>query len=430
MGLVFEATHKFMRRSVVVKLLAEELRRSLEGQRRLLREALALTTIRHPGFVEALDAGVCALYGPYVVLEMLDGRSLDGIIAARTRLTVADTVQVGRQVCDAVEHAHGRGIVHRDLKPSNFFVAKNEIGQETIKVIDLGVAAVAAEQLDKSDHKLTHVHQVLGTPEYMAPEQLTGRPVDARTDVYAVGVSLFECLTGEVPFPGTYADVLTAVMSAGAPPRVRDTRPEIPAAVAAVVERAIRKDAAERFQTAAELGHALVSASGVAPGHSELLTTASRASDDEIFEELVTADEIEIEVRRPIELTKKKGSPAAGPPPVPGKDTASRRRHHARAPYVTPTTLVGADAKEISARSEEISVGGMLLLSPAAFPDGASLRVRFATPVTGDIITLPALVRWSREARGRWVLGLEFADVPRSFGRVVTEFVQLFQTIG
>jgi serine/threonine protein kinase len=227
MGLVFEAHHRFTRRSVAVKLLPEAFRPHKEARGRLLREAHALTTVRHPGFVEVLDAGVCAENGPYVVLEMLEGRTLAGILAARQRLSIEDAVQVGRQICDAVAHAHSRGVIHRDVKPSNVFVARNEIGIEAVKLLDLGVAAVAEEQLAHLDHKLTTAREVLGTPEYMAPEQLWGRTVDARTDVYAIGMSLYECLTGEVPYAGAYPDVLVQVSNAIGPPRVRDRRPDV-----------------------------------------------------------------------------------------------------------------------------------------------------------------------------------------------------------
>src|ERR1700722_15768326 len=265
MGLVFEAHHRFTRRAVALKLLPDEVRGQKEMRGRLLREAHALTAVRHPHIVEVLDAGVGAEHGPYVVMEMLDGRTLDGILAARRRLSIEDVVQIGRQVCDAVAHANSRGVVHRDLKPSNFFVARNEIGEETVKLIDLGVAAVAEEQLQQLDRKLTHAHEVVGTPEYMAPEQLWGREIDARTDVYAIGMSLFECLTGEVPYLATYPEVLVQVSNAPAAPNVREKRPEITPALGLVLETALEKDAANRFQSAAELGRALVAASGIAP---------------------------------------------------------------------------------------------------------------------------------------------------------------------
>ena len=251
-GLVFESHHKFTRRVVALKLLTREMRAKKEARIRLLREAHALTTARHPNLVEVLDAGVCSEHGPYVVLEMLEGRTLDGILAARRRLPVSDAVQIARQVCDAIAHANARGVIHRDLKPSNVFIARNEIAQEVVKVIDLGVAAVGEEQAANGE-QATNAYDLVGTPEYMAPEQLWGRPVDARTDVYAIGMSLYECLTGEVPYLGTYPQVLVQVSHAMAPPRVRDRRPEVPLALAVVIETALEKEASARFQTAAEL---------------------------------------------------------------------------------------------------------------------------------------------------------------------------------
>jgi serine/threonine-protein kinase len=272
MSLVFEAHHKFTRRAVALKLLPSELRGKREIRGRLLREAYALAAVRHPGFVEVLDAGVCGEHGPYVVLEMLEGRTLDGILAARQRLSIADAVQVARQLCDAVAHANARGVVHRDVKPSNVFIARNEIGEETVKLIDLGVAAVSEEKLEENDRKLTKAHEVVGTPEYMAPEQLWGREVDARTDVYAIAMSLFECLTGEVPYVGSYPDVLVQVSNATAPPSVRDARADVSPALAVVIETALEKEPSSRFQTAAELGRALVAASGLEPARSALLS--------------------------------------------------------------------------------------------------------------------------------------------------------------
>src|SRR5207302_3385276 len=136
----------------------------------------------------------------YVALDMLDGRTLDGILAARERLPVDDVVAIGRQIAEALAFAHGRGVLHRDLKPSNVFVAKSEVGSEIVKLIDLGVAA-----LRDMPHipKLTTAHEVIGTPEYMSPEQLFARDVDARSDVWALGMTLYECLSGNLPFTGT-----------------------------------------------------------------------------------------------------------------------------------------------------------------------------------------------------------------------------------
>jgi len=411
MGLVFEAHHKFTRRTVALKLLSDRLRGVKEARGRLLREAHALAAVRHPGFVEVLDAGVCVQHGPYVVLEMLEGRTLDGILAARRRLPVADTVQIGRQVCETLAHAHARGVVHRDLKPSNVFVCRDEIGQETTKLIDLGVAAVGQEQLAQLDRKLTAAHEVIGTPEYMAPEQLWGREVDPRTDVYAVGMSLYECLTGEVPYTGSYPEVLVQVSNAARPADVRERCPDVPPALAVVIEHALEKDPSARFASAAELGRALLAASGLQAGRSALLSTERDAVDD---------DE---ESERAIKLVKRKAPRAGERPSAPGPPPPPARRH-ARAPYVTPVLLTTPAGIALTARSEEISEEGMLVVVPTALPLDALLQLRFASPGTGEMVTVGASVRWTREARGgRNAIGVEFVDVPQPLRQAVGHYV-------
>jgi serine/threonine protein kinase len=427
MGLVFEAAHKFTRRIVALKLLPDDLRAQKEARGRLLREAHALTAVRHPGFVEVLDAGVCGNHGPYVVLEMLEGRTLDGILAARRRLTIADTVQIGRQVCDALAHAHARGVIHRDLKPSNIFVARNEIGDETVKLIDLGVAAVAQEQLADRDRKLTAAHEVLGTPEYMAPEQLWGRAIDARTDVYALGMSLYECLTGEVPYTGNYPEVLVQVSNASSPPSVRERRGDVPPALAVVIENALEKDAAARFQSVMELARALVAASGLPAAASALLSVSDDDDPDSERE-----DHTEPEIK----LVRKKKSPAKGTatddrPSAPGSGPVSgptQKRQFLRAPYVTPVSLLLPDGAAVEARSEEISEEGMLVVSPMHFTLGAPLAVRFASPLTGEMIAIDASVRWTRDGRGKSAVGLEFVTVPPVLRRVVADFIASLTT--
>ncbi|MDP8998958.1 MAG: serine/threonine-protein kinase [Myxococcota bacterium] len=430
MGLVFEGHHKFTRRTVAIKLLPDGMRSVGAAHMRLLREAHALTTVRHPGFVEVLDAGECAEHGPYVVLEMLEGRTLDGILAARRRLTLEDAVQLGRQVCDAVEHANARGVIHRDIKPSNVFIARNEVGQETVKLIDLGVAAIADDHLGQYDRKLTTAHEVVGTPEYMAPEQLWGHEVDARTDVYAIGMTLYECLTGEVPYGGSYPDVLVRVSNATGPPRVRDKRADVPPAVATVIESALEKEAGARFQNAAELGRALLASSGLAPRWSSLLSVPS----EEARGQSAHADE---EPARAIHLVKKKARrgeeaetiSATVEPSVTLRrdkdrgDPTLRRRQFVRAPYVTPVVVKPATGSEIDARSEEISEEGMLVVSPLSFALGAVLQLRFASPGSGAMIVVAASVRWTREARGRTAIGVEFIDGPDDLRGAVTRYI-------
>ncbi|MCL2448488.1 MAG: serine/threonine-protein kinase [Polyangiaceae bacterium] len=419
MGLVFEAHHRFTRRTVVIKLLPEANRPNKEARGRLLREAHALAAVRHTGMVEVLDAGVCAENGPYLVLEMLEGRTLDGILAARQHLSIADTVQIGRQICDAMAYAHARGVIHRDLKPSNVFVARTEVGVEAIKLIDLGVAALSEEQLAQLDRKLTSTHEVLGTPEYMAPEQLWGRPIDARTDVYAIGISLFQCLTGEVPYVGTYPDVLVQVSHAEEPPRVRDVRPDVSPALAKVIEQALEKEPESRFRSTGELGRALVAASGLLPAPTQLLGTSAEDPPPST-PRVETEDEPDAQE---IKLVRKKAPRADGTAGV-APDSPPRRRQFLRAPYTTPVFLLAASGhRPVEARSEEISEEGMLVVSPVTFALGVRLTLRFASPVTGEILVAPARVRWAREGRGKSALGLEFEGVAQQIRQAVIDYI-------
>jgi eukaryotic-like serine/threonine-protein kinase len=418
-GLVYEAQHRITRRLVAIKTLQDDIRASKEARARLRREALALTVVRHPGFVEVLDAGVCGDHGPYLVMEMLDGRSLDGILAARHHLPVADAVQVGLQLCDALAHAHAQGVLHRDLKPANFFIARGERGGEVVKVLDLGVAAVGSDQLEGRDLEITGQGGLVGTLEYMAPEQLFGGPQDTRTDIYGIGMSLFECLTGEVPYSGTYAQVVAGVSKAATAPRVRQRRPEVSSALSAVVERALAKEPADRFPSASDVARALVAAAGLTPGPSCLLPPFG-------FTPGVGEG---ARAERAIELVRKKPFVAAavaraGAGSARDK-TATQERQVIRVPYVTPVVLV-ADGQEIEARCEEISESGMLVVSSSVLEERASLEVRFATPVAGEMTHLRADVRWVTSGRGRCAIGLEFAEASEPVRRILAQYSQQF----
>src|SRR6187401_3382100 len=159
-GAVFEAEHLYTNRPVAIKLLIGEYARLSESRQRLLLEAQALSAARHPGIVHALDAGETEDGTPYLVMELLEGRTLEGILAVRRRISVADAVYVGLQLCDALGAAHERGIVHRDVKPSNVFISRSESGREVTKVVDFGIA-----RLPQQNHKLTQRGAVIGTPE-------------------------------------------------------------------------------------------------------------------------------------------------------------------------------------------------------------------------------------------------------------------------
>jgi serine/threonine-protein kinase len=213
-GAVFEAEHLVTTRMVALKLLRAEYLGNPEATKRLLREAKALTLARHPNVVAALDAGTTDGDRPYLAMELVEGRTIAGILTTKGRIDPIDAVLVGVQLCDAMTFAHSRGVVHRDIKPSNVFVAKSERGTETVKLFDFGVAALRGEAAAPGEAKITQQGAVIGTPEYMAPEQLLGNTeVDHRADQYAIAATLYECLSGHAPYEGSYGEILLAAQT-------------------------------------------------------------------------------------------------------------------------------------------------------------------------------------------------------------------------
>lgn len=192
-------------------------------------------------------------------------------------------------------------------------------------------------------------------------------------------------------------------------------------ALALVIETALEKEASARFQTAAELGRALVAASGLAPGRSSLL--ASSVEEGPTSGAIRAAEPVEEE--RAIHLVRKKAPRTDGDRPSVPNPPSSHRRQHVRAPYVTPVLLMSPTGSEIEARSEEISEEGMLVVTPLSFPLGAPLKMRFASPVTGEMIVLEGSVRWTRDGRGRSAMGVEFENVPPVLRGIVAQYIAM-----
>jgi serine/threonine-protein kinase len=384
---VFEAEHRYTRRSVAVKLLLDTNPRHRDDHARLLREAQVLSMARHPNVVHALDAGETGV--PYLVLELLEGRTLAGILAVRYRLGPSEVAWLGCELCAALAAVHARGILHRDLKPGNVFVARDETGREVTKLFDFGIA-----QMRALGPEPTADNALLGTPEYVAPEQLLMHPeVDHRCDLYALGVTLYQCLTGAVPFEGDFADVLLKVQTEPVPP-LGELAPDAPPELRAVVEKALAPDPEDRHPTAEAFAEALAAACALLPLPGSLLglRLASRAP--------VTA-------RVPLRTT---AAPA-------------QRRRFARAPYVTPVRIYRRDAPPVDGRSEDISLGGLLVLVPQACQRDERVQVRFALPLTGQVIVVPAFGRWVKTSRDTEAVGLEFVALPPDVGALLERFV-------
>lgn len=208
MGVVYRVTHIALNKTLALKLLRGEIAKDPDVVQRFVQEAQAATSIGHENIIDINDFGRLPDGTAYFVMEYLDGRPLNELIKRGGSLPTADAVQILRQIADALGVAHQRGIVHRDLKPDNVFVLQRNELSNFVKVLDFGIAKVAATK-----NKLTRTGMVFGTPHYMSPEQAAGQGVDARTDIYALGVIMYEMFTGRVPFDAdTFMGVLTKHM--------------------------------------------------------------------------------------------------------------------------------------------------------------------------------------------------------------------------
>jgi eukaryotic-like serine/threonine-protein kinase len=260
MGEVYEATHITLGSAVALKL---PLRHGGSGSSaaRLLREAKVAASLDPDRVARVLDVGLLGDGRPVIVLERLEGETLAERIARPPRLEVVEAVDYVIAACLGLVEAHARAIVHRDVKPSNLFLARRRDGSIVVKVLDFGVAALRLSTEGSSgeavDVKLTDSQAPVGSPPYMAPEQLRGRPCDARTDVWGLGVTLFELLAGERPFAGDTAAAVGAAIVADPPLELEELRPDLPEGLAEVIRGCLAKDPKERPADAQTLARAL-----------------------------------------------------------------------------------------------------------------------------------------------------------------------------
>jgi serine/threonine-protein kinase len=256
MGAVYVAEHPGIGRRVAVKVLLPALASDQEMVTRFFNEARAANAIHHPGIVEVLDFGTLASGASYIVMELLEGESLATRITRGGRLAPDAAVEVALQAAAALGAAHVKGIVHRDLKPDNLYLVPDQQnpGRERIKVLDFGIAKLAdGMQAGRSSVK-TRTGVIMGTPIYMSPEQCRGtRVIDQRSDLYALGVILFEMVCGTPPFVSDGQGELIHMHIAEPPPSPRRFTPELSLSLEAAILRALAKDPAQRFQSMEEL---------------------------------------------------------------------------------------------------------------------------------------------------------------------------------
>jgi len=258
MGVVVAATHIQLEERVALKFLAKEALDSAEAVARFGREARAAVKIKSEHVARVIDVGTLETGAPYMVMEYLDGGDLSQVLQAQGALPVEEAVEYILQACEAIAHAHVLGIVHRDLKPANLFLIRRPDGTNAIKVLDFGISKVMPGKGSSSDNAMTRTRTVMGSPLYMSPEQMTStRDVDGRTDIWALGVILFELLAGQPPFSADTMPQLCGLILSGATPSIRAVKPTVPPALDAVLQRCLDKDPARRYPNIAEFAGAL-----------------------------------------------------------------------------------------------------------------------------------------------------------------------------
>lgn len=281
MGVVYRGTDLMMKRSIAVKLIRAvdgvELDDEIAG--RFLREAKNTARLQHEHIIEVFDLGRSDEGGLYFVMELLEGESLSARLRREGKLSPETTVHIARQICEALQVAHTAGVVHRDLKPANIMLLSRAGDDDYVKVLDFGVAkSTAGDQ----DTQLTHTGMLVGTVDYMAPEQIMGKPVDGRTDVYALGVVLYKMLSGKAPFKDTGVPALIHAHLNTMPKPLMEVTTGVPNELDHVVLRCLAKSPERRFESMSELARALAQA--VMPESAGLIDLEyGGTSDDDIY---------------------------------------------------------------------------------------------------------------------------------------------------
>ena len=256
MGVVVAATHIELEERVAIKFLRPEVLENEEALQRFLREARAAVKIKSEHVARVIDVGRLDTGAPYMVLEYLEGGDLSDTIKEGLP-SIEDAVDYVIQACDAMAEAHAAGIVHRDLKPANLFRSQRPDGTHVIKVLDFGISKVAMP--DIADAGLTRTSTAMGSPLYMSPEQMrSSKDVDLRSDIWSLGIILFELIAGKTPFTGGTFPELCASVLGSAPLSLREFRADAPEELESVVAKCLEKEPWDRYKSVAELAKALL----------------------------------------------------------------------------------------------------------------------------------------------------------------------------
>lgn len=258
MGVVVAATHVNLEELRALKFMLPKVSADSEAVGRFLREARAAARLKSDYVATIHDIGRLTDGAPYMVMEYLEGDDLEAVLKREGKLPIAEAVDHTVQTLAGLAEAHAVGIVHRDLKPANIFITKATDGLSRVKIVDFGISKLTGTAAELSRSDVTQTSALLGSPHYMSPEQLAcARDVDSRTNLWSVGVMLYEMLVGDVPFDGPSATAITVAVVKSDPATPASERPEIPEGLDEVVLRCLAKDPQDRYVHAAELVEAL-----------------------------------------------------------------------------------------------------------------------------------------------------------------------------
>jgi len=339
MGSVYLAEHPVIGSKVAIKFLHESMAANADLVGRFYDEARAVNLIGHENIVGIFDLALLPPNRYYIVMEYLEGQTLSSMLRSGP-VAQGAVLDILVQLCDALSCAHERGVVHRDLKPDNVFVLRRRGREHFVKLVDFGIAKLR----DAPAGSHTAAGMIVGTPEYMAPEQCDNRSIDARTDVYALGVMAYQLATGRLPFAGTSIAQLLLAHLKEPPPPPRGVKPAIPAALEAVILRALEKRPEDRFPDMAAFGRALFA--------------------------------VQEALARPAEAAAPVAAPAptpAPPAPAPAPEAASARRLEVRLPGESAPRLLEAT---------DLSRAGVYLHADPPLP-APMARVKVALPQEG-----------------------------------------------
>ncbi len=263
MGVVVEALHVELDQRVALKFMLPAAAANQAAVERFAREARASAKLRSDNIVHVTDVGTLESGAPFMVMEYLEGEDLGQMLKAGGPFSVGDAIDYVLQGCAGLAEAHAAGIIHRDLKPANLFLARREDTASVVKIVDFGISKV---RVDGVAQKLTSTSDLMGSPLYMSPEQLaSSRDVDARTDIWSLGIILYELLAGAPPFDGDTLPQVCAAVLVAHPPPILEKRPDLPDGLVAIVAKCLEKRADDRYADVRALADALAE---FAPPHS------------------------------------------------------------------------------------------------------------------------------------------------------------------